>query len=431
MPRTLAKTSDSRLSDRDPRLIVRDPERAAAAHLLRRTSLAVHPQRVEQLASLSWDDAVARVLDDAASGERPPGGNAPGTEHWTDTTDWWIARMVADDGGLTDRMAWFWHGLLTTNAYKVSTGTLLARQLDHIRTNAMGNYRTLLHGYVTGGALLEYLDASNSTASNPNENLARELMELFTIGRGNYDQNDVRAAARALAGWVVDEDEVRFRRENAFIAPLLYLGEQAEWDTDMVIDRLCDHPATAIRVAARLWNQLVGVPLTDEAATELGGWWQSRELEIRPLVERILSDPAFAGNRMTRPRGGLEWYCAARSLIDFEDNGWQLENLGQMPYLPPNVAGWPEHRSSLAPGPMLARAAFVHNVDLGAALSRSPEAAEARSTEEILDLCSLFEVTNQTVEAVDRVASVSDISAESTQLVRWRLALTSPEFNLS
>ena len=96
--------------------------------------------------------------------------------------------MVEPDTGLRDRMAFFWHGLLTTNAWKVSTESLLAEQLDHLRTNALGNYRELLQGYVSGGALLEYLDASWSLASNPNENLARELMELFTVGRGHYDE---------------------------------------------------------------------------------------------------------------------------------------------------------------------------------------------------------------------------------------------------
>ncbi|MGH1490547.1 MAG: DUF1800 family protein [Acidimicrobiales bacterium] len=414
-------------------LITRDPERAAAAHLLRRTALAVRPERVDELASMSWSDAVAAVLDQpGASGQRgSSGGKAPATEHWTDTTDWWIDRMAAADSGLTDRLAWFWHGLLTTNAYKVSANSFLAEQLDHLRTNATGNYRTLLHGYVTGGALLEYLEASHSVASNPNENLARELMELFTVGRGNYNEDDVRAAARALAGWVVEDDEVQFRRENAFVAPLIYLGEQAEWDTTMIVDRLCDHPATATRIASRLWDHLVGVPLTDAAATDLGDWWRAQDLEILPLVERILNDPTFASSSLSRPRGALEWYCAARSVLGFDDESWYLENLGQMPYLPPSVAGWPNGTRWLAPGPLLSRASFIHSIDLGEILRRSPGSTSASRTEDILDRCSLFEVSPQTVEAIAQVANVPDISPESTQLVRWRLALTSPEFNLT
>jgi uncharacterized protein (DUF1800 family) len=399
----------------------RDPTFAAAAHLVRRTSLGVHQGRVADLADRSWDDAIDRVLDVGDDVD-----DAPATEDWGDTASWWLDRMTEPETGLRDRMAWFWHGLLTTNAYKVSETSLLAEQLDHFRRDGLGNFRDLLHGYVTGGALLDYLDASWSMASNPNENLARELMELFTIGRGHYNEDDVRAAARALAGWVVQDGNVEFRRENAFIAPLIYLGEQAEWDTAMVVDRLCDHPATAVRLSSRLWNDLVGQPLADDAATDLGSWWQDQELEIAPLVERILRDPAFAEARLSRPKTGLEWYCGAASALGFDDAFWYLESLGQMPYLPPNVAGWPTGDRWLAPGSLLARASLLHSVDIRAGLDG------ARSTtEEVLDRCAIHEVSADTVGAMNAVARTPEIDPDTANLVRWRLALSSPEFNLS
>ncbi|MGI9599033.1 MAG: DUF1800 family protein [Acidimicrobiales bacterium] len=409
----------------------RDPARAMAAHLVRRTSLGVEGARVEQLADLDWDDAVADVLGRVEADERA-GGQAPDGQDWTDTTDWWIDRMTEPGTGLVDRLAWFWHGLLTTNAYKVSDNGLLATQLDHFRVNGSGDFRTLLHGFITGGALLEYLDASHSLASNPNENLARELMELFTVGRRHYTEDDVRAGARALAGWVVDDGRVEFRRENAFIAPLIYLGRQADWDTTMVVDELCDHPATAARISARMWRHFVGPPLTDEGAAELGRWWQAQDLEIMPLVERILTDPTFAESRLSRPRGGLEWYCAARSALRFESETWYLETLNQMPYLPPSVAGWPDDLRWLGPGSLLARASFTHSVDIGSVLQdgRGRDGPESATTEQILDRCSLYEVSAETVDAIEQVATIPDISPENIELVRWRLALTSPEFNL-
>ncbi len=384
--------------------------------------MGVHRDRVADLADRSWDDAIDRVL--SVGDFDPEDDGAPATDDWGDTATWWIARMTESGTGLRDRMAWFWHGLLTTNAYKVSENSLLAEQLDHFRAEGLGNFRTLLHGYVTGGALLDYLDASWSIASNPNENLARELMELFTVGRGHYDENDVRAAARALAGWVVEDGEVDFRRENAFVAPLIYLGEQAEWDTAMVVDRLCDHPATARRLAARLWGHLVGTTLDDNAADELGSWWQGEDLEIRPLVERILRDPAFAASSHSRPRSGLEWYCGVKAAIGFGDEFWYLESLGQMPYLPPNVAGWPSGDRWLSPGSLLARTSFLHSVDLREGLG------SATSIAEVLDRCSIHEVSPETLAALDAVEQMPDIDAETIELVRWRLALSSPEFNL-
>ena len=273
-------------------LQIRDERRAAAAHLLRRTSLVVDVDRLERLADQDTDGAIADIL----AHQGPDGDElepAPWTDDVADTISWWLDRLSHPDTGLTDRMAWFWHGLLTSSRHKASDNRLVADQLDHLRRTGRGDFRSLLHGYVTSGALLDYLDASGSTAARPNENLGRELMELFTIGRGNYTEDDVRAAARALAGWAVEDGEVVFRSQDAFIAPLVFLGEQADWDTTMLVDRLCDHPATAVRVAGRLWADLVGTAPTAEAAIELGRWWQGRDLAIEPLVERILSEDAF------------------------------------------------------------------------------------------------------------------------------------------
>ena len=400
-----------------------DPSLAAAAHLVRRTSLGVDPSFVAELADRSWGDAIDRVLQ-AADDDGNLASAPARVEDWADISSWWIDRMTDPGPGLRDRMAFFWHSLLTTNAWKVSEESLLAEQLDHLREHALGNFRDLLHGYVTGGALLDYLDASWSMASNPNENLARELMELFTVGRGHYSEDDVRAAARALAGWVVEDGEVDFRRENAFIAPLIYLGEQAEWDTAMIIDRLCDHPATASRLSARLWDHLVGAPLDEAAAEDLGRWWQGENLEIRPLVERILRDPAFAENRLSRPKSGLEWFCGVKSAIGFEDEIWYLQGLGQMPYLPPNVSGWPTGDRWLAPGSLLARSGFLHSIDLRSTMG------VATSTDEILTQCALHQVSPQTRAAMDGVAATPEIDPETAQLVRWRLALSSPEYQL-
>lgn len=191
----------------------------------------------------------------------------------------------------------------------------------------------------------------------------------------------------------------------------------------MVVDRLCDHPATAVRVAARLWEHLVGVPPSDQEAQDLGRWWQDQDLEIKPLVERILRTQSFADNRLSRPKSGLEWFCGVKSATGFEDEIWYLNDLGQMPYLPPNVSGWPTDRW-LNPGSMLSRARFVHSVDL------RPGIGTGSSIAEILDRCSLHEVSAATIAALEAVADTPDIDPKTVQLVRWRLALSSPEFQL-
>ncbi len=403
---------------------LRDPDRARAAHLLRRTTLTVDPDQIDRFADMSWSDGVAELIDDAsdgAAGEVPE----PEDDDWGTVVQWWLDRMTDSDGGLAERLTWFWHTLLTTSSEKVGEEKLLTDQLAVLRENAAGNYRTLLHGFVGSGALLEFLDASWSQASNPNENLARELMELFTLGPGNYTQDDVRSAARALAGWVVEDDKIEFRRENAFIAPLLFRGVQDDWDMTKIVDHLCDQPETAVNIASRLWSHLLGTQLTPEGAAELGSWWQDQDLEILPLTERILNDPSAEGSRLNRPRTGLEWFCAFQSATGGTENDpWHLESLGQVLYRPPNVGGWPEGDHWLLPGSLLGRLSHVANLRLET-ISRGRSGTAA----EVLDRCGLHEVSDGTLAAVSAPGR-STMVPESAAVTTWRLALSSPEFQL-
>ncbi len=400
-----------------------DPTKASAAHLARRATLSPSARRIDELASRSWGDAVESLLDGPE-----PTGSAPQSEDWGDAVTWWIDRMLDDDNGLGERMAWFWHTHLTTNVYKTENA-LIAPQIDLLRTNALGNYRTMLQAYVVDGALLHYLDGHYSMASNPNENLGRELMELFTIGRGNYTQDDVRAASRALAGWVVDDDTnvVRFERSHAFLAPMIFLGEQADWDTASIVDRLCDHPATAARVSAKVWRHLVGTHLDEAGAAALGEWWQAEDLEIKPLVARILRSEEFADARWTRPRTAFEWSLATLTALELPtpENVWQFADLGQAPYLPPNVAGWPDDDRWLSGGSMLNRASTLWQIGEGSA------ADTALAVDEILDRCGLHDVTQATSDALRAAGSREGLDDLGIARLRWRLALSSPEFNLA
>lgn len=411
----------------------RNPDMAAAAHLVRRTSMGVHPERIEAAASKSWDDAIDDVL------EQPwPDGTATPVptfddEDWEGAALWWVNQMTLPDSSLGDRMTWFWHGHLTTNANKVEQ-PFVGPQLDLLRRNALGNFRTMLQEFVVDAALLQYLDGEGSVASNPNENLGRELMELFTIGAGNYTQNDVRAAARALAGWVIEETDgapgwrVRFERQNAFIAPIQFLGEQADWDTEMVVDRLCDDPSTHARISSKLWRHLVGTWLTPEAAADLGAFWASKDLEILPLVERILRSDEFASSRLSRPRTGLEWWCGFQTAIgrDETDELWQLQVLGQRPYGPPNVGGWPDDDRWLGPGSMLGRMAQLWNIDAYEVFGTDPAPID-----EILDRCAIHEVSPSTLSTLESVSTRTDLSDEARHHLRWGVALSSPEFHLA
>ncbi len=395
---------------------------ARAAHLLRRTSVGVHPERISRLANLSWDDAISDVLAEAQA-RRDELEPVPEFESDDAPVIWWVRQLLGDSNGLLDRMSWFWHTVLTTSIDKVDA-RLIGPQVRLFQARGLSNFRHLLHGFVTDGALLQYLDGAGSEAFNPNENLGRELMELFTLGRGHYSQDDVRVAARALAGWSVDDEsgEVVFNPESSFNAPALFRGEQADWNTEGVVDALCDDPLTAINISGKLWDHIVGTPREQSEIEELGNWWYQQDLEIIPLLERILRSENFANAQFSRPKSGFEWWASMITATNTEwDNLWSLRYLGQAPYLPPNVGGWPGGDRWLGPGSMLGR--------LSAAFGLEQVGSGPWPTEAVLERCGLFDVSANTKAVLEGVGQNQDLQPQDRRLLRWRVVLTCPEFN--
>jgi len=284
--------------------------------------------------------------------------------------------MMSPSSGLYERMVWFWHTHLTTHHAEVTSDVLVSRQLELLRTHAMGNFRDLLQGFVVDGALLQYLDGDGSLASKPNENLARELMELFTVGLGNFTEDDVRTAARALAGWTVDQEtnEVVFDRERAFIAPLLFRGKQADFDTGMIVDHLCDDLATAAYVSNKLWHHLAGGWLDEPSAGGDGS---------------VVAEPGPGDQAVGRPHRRTPAVRAQRVRP-------------------------PPHRAARWSSPST----------LPTSMSRCP----ARS---ITSWTGLYSVGQETLDALNRVGVGADLDEESRAEIRWRLAFSSPEFQLT
>ncbi len=393
-----------------------------AAHLVRRTSVGVHPEHIAEMAELSWDDAISRVLSDAqgqVEAVEPP----PKSDDLDETILWWIKQLLGPSNGLLDRMSWFWHGVLTTS-YKAEN-ELIGPQIHLLRSKGLGNYRDLLQAFVIDGALLQYLDGAGSQAHNPNENLGRELMELFSIGRGNYSQDDVQIAARALAGWQVDEGKVSYHQEDAFHGPALFRGRQEDWNTKNLVDSLCDDPLTAINISSKLWDHLVGTSRSQDDADSLGEWWHEQGLDILPLVERILRSDEFADAKFSRAKSGFEWWATMMTATNTTpESPWELNQLGQTPYQPPNVGGWPTGNSWLSPGSILTRTATVQNFGGFEEIESSPWPTAA-----VLQRCGLYEVSPETEAVLDGVGRHHDLEPETRRLLRWRVALCSPEFN--
>jgi uncharacterized protein (DUF1800 family) len=353
---------------------------------------------------------------------------APQNEKSERTVIWWLRRIVSPGSGLHERMAYFWHTVIPTHHRSVGKGEFVAPQLNTLRTHALGNFRELLQAMVIDGAMIRYLDADSSTASKPNENLARELMELFSVGIGHYTEEDVRQAALAMTGWRVDKKNISvwFDPDRAYDGTVTFMGETKKWDVASITDRLCDHPATAVRMSSLLWYHFTGKQIDADSAAALGSWWQAQNLEIRPLIERILNDDAFWADHYARPRSGFEYYTAAQAVLGLDPTKvWQPRNLGQLPYEPPNVGGWPVGDRWLNPDSMLRRSEALFSVDF-----REISGGESASIDEILDRCAIYEVSDRTLAALEAANNPTDIGPQGVVQLQWRIALSSPEFQL-
>lgn len=399
------------------------------AHLLRRVCLGPYPSQVDRWRAEGVDRLLEWALDAAPLPSDPEEGI--GEDDYDALLNGWIRQLRHPEAALHERLTWFWHGHLTTSTDKASFVPALWRQQRLLRRHALGNFRDLLRDITTDAAMLVYLDGDGSVADAPNENFSRELMELFTLGRGSYGEADVRAGARALAGWSVDTEDgwkVRFTKDDAMTGTVSFLGREVG-DADQVVDAVCDHPACAPFIAAKLHTHLVGVAPDEARTAELGGLFAASGLEIKPLVTAIVTHPSFRDPTLRRPRYPAEWLAAALAATgsvgehDHSDQYW-FEQIGQRPFAPPNVGGWPGGPRWLSASSSMARAGLVAQMGPDPAVVGPVEQVTA-----VLRRCLLFDVSASTRTALDNAARAIEDDHERV-LALFTLALTSPEFSL-
>ena len=401
----------------------------AVAHLLRRTTFGPRPGQVERLVDRPVADLITDILDDRA--DRAEGAATPDVSDDDEgLVTWWVNRLRDPRAGIHERMVWFWHGHFTTSLDQVSAD-MMWRQHQRIRRHALGNFRALTREMLTDAAMLVYLNGSGSTGDNPNENLARELMELFTLGRGNYTEDDVKAAARALSGYWVDWDtsEVHFEEDDHYDRPVRFLGERARHDADSVADALLAQPACARHVAGRLHRHLVGLDPEPAQLEELAARFRDDDLEILPLVEAIVRSDAFAASARTRPRQPIEWLVAALAALgadDVELDTWSLAVAGQLPFHPPNVAGWPDDDRWVDGSQVLDRINRVLDLGWQEAIDLDVEP----TVDSVLARCGIWEVSAGTRAVLDDAIRRQSEYDRGLELL-FALTLTSPEFALT
>ena len=303
--------------------------------------------------------STADLLGDAAAG----GGDIRRLQAW------WLFRMLFTPDPLTERLALVWHNHFATSQLKVDDVDAMRRQNEAFRRHARGPFGDLLRAMLRDPALLAWLDAPSNRKGKPNENLARELMELFTLGVGQFSERDVKEVARALTGRTVVQSRYAVRPDWHDDTPQTILGKTDHFDGDKIADLLLQQPATARRLAWRLCQAFLGESVVDElAVSELAERLRADGLHVGRAVELILRSELFFSKRnlyaqVSEPAPFV--IGAVRSLERFDPPPSTLllaewtGRLGQQLFFPPNVGGWPGGRSWLSGRSVVARANYA------------------------------------------------------------------------
>lgn len=277
--------------------------------------------------------------------------------------------MMFSPDPLTERLALMWHNHFATSNRKVNDLSLMRQQNEIFRCYARAPFGELLVAAVKHPAMLVWLDADSNRAGKPNENLGRELLELFTLGIGNYDEDDVKAAARALTGWTVAEQTFRFAAARHDGGEIALLGTQGRLSGDDLLNLLPQCPATARRIAWRLCTVFFGEGVVDEhSLAELAEGLSERELDLHWAVETIVRSQLFfsSPNMRTRILAPIEFLIGAVHALGLQKPApstlllaeW-AGRMGQELFYPPNVGGWPEGQAWLGSKSVIARANFA------------------------------------------------------------------------
>jgi uncharacterized protein (DUF1800 family) len=361
-------------------------------HLHRRAGFAATWQEIQRDLADGPAKSIDRLLKGRSRSQGVPEDFASFADTLVNNADefgrlkaWWVYRMLFGPDPLTERLTLLWHNHFATGSDKVRDLRLMRRQNQTFRKLARAPFARLLGAAVRDPALLTYLDAPANRKGRPNENLARELMELFTLGIGHYTEKDVKEAARALTGWTVDGD--RFAEDDRQHDPgeKVILGRKGKWKGADLIRFALEHPATSERLAFRLCEQFLGEGVTEPARRSLAAGLRAHGLDVGWAVETVLRSRAFfaEGSLRRRVLGPVEFVVGAARALEMFDRppstlllaDWAAR-LGQDLFAPPNVGGWKGGRHWLSPGTLIARANFAAGL-VGGTVMPDPEPFDA------------------------------------------------------
>ena len=289
---------------------------------------------------------------------------------------WWMHKLLITQKPFEEKMVLFWHNHFTSSLKKVGQSALMYQQNQLFRKHALGNFSELLHAIVEDPAMIIYLDNRANKKSHPNENFARELLELFTMGEGNYNEEDIKALARALSGYSLDKDfNFRFKKKLHDNDKKVVFGQKGNFDAHDIINIILEQPATSRFIVKKLWLEFIGSIPDPGEVERLALLFSKNNYELKPLMQAILMsrsfmDPSNYGSMIKSPVELIVGTLRSFDYLDFDvSTGVQFcRRLGQDLFDPPNVKGWSGGKNWINANTLLTRKAFLNRLTRGNAM---------------------------------------------------------------
>jgi len=357
---------------------------ALMAHLMRRAGFGARREELEQyvvqgyqatvesLLNLQEDDGVEEDIVDRYYIDIDDRRNSDPTNAW------WLYRMINTANPLEEKMALFWHGLFATAYEKIENGRAMASQIDLFRQHCLGNFRTILVKLSRDPAMIIWLDNNTNHKGTPNENYGRELLELFSMGVGNYTEEDVKECARAFSGWTIANFNARYpwgpypmefeyRPEDHDDGEKTFLGQRGRFNGEDIIDIIVRQPATGRFIAAKLYNFFVSDdPAPADAIETLSSAYFESHYDIRTVMRVLLNSDFFKNAVYARVKSPAEMVASVLRLVgDFQEpkpglleTTYESKYMGQELLNPPTVEGWHTGREWIDSGSLVGRVNF-------------------------------------------------------------------------
>ncbi|MEZ6056768.1 MAG: DUF1800 domain-containing protein [Planctomycetaceae bacterium] len=427
--------------------------RSWAAHLHRRAGFGASTRVLDETLKLAPSDAVQSLMnrsvttaEQQASDSLARSSIAGGKPE--PLSAWWLHQLLTTSDPLREKLTLFWHGHFATGADKVTDPELMYAQNKLFRSQATGNFRELTQSIARDPAMLIYLDSATNRKLHPNENFARELMELFCLGEGNYTERDIRELARCFTGWEIRRGKYRFNKYQNDAGSKTFLGETGQFSGEQGIDIVLKQSSCPRFVTKKLIHYYLfdepDIPesLVNPLAESFASDWA-----IAPLVQRILSSNLFfsAYSFGRKVRSPVDFSIGLMHGLEMSTNvielTQELGNLGQRLFFPPNVKAWDGGRSWINSSTLLGRANLVKRLlnhkksrFNGGSLSDLLSKHKANSPQLIVSwlVDTLFAVHPPQSVQHDVVALIETPEGDRETRLREavRLLCTQPEFHL-